>query len=323
MPNISLLPEEMRKKQEQRKKSAPGNGGASGAFYVPEPTADSRQPIAVKPSTPAPIISSPPTPAPPESSASIPSVPATIPKPSAVPPRGNGKMNGTARRTNGRNGHTEGKSGRNQALMTERGSLHVPPAPAVSAGTARRISLIPGELRGVGASRWERGILIGSVVISIAVVLGAWYVLQAQITYAQSEVAEVEQQYTASQERVAKAINNLKQYEASARRADAVRTLLTSHRDWSAFFRILEGQTLPSASYQTLTADANGSVAVTVTVPSVRSATEQFIAWSSSPNVIGVESSGLSATVDEVGVVRGVRFDLRLKVSPDAFMYRE
>ncbi|MDP3771544.1 MAG: hypothetical protein Q8R16_04540 [bacterium] len=185
---------------------------------------------------------------------------------------------------------------------------------------SRDISLIPSGLRGAEVPTAGALIIaIGGVVLALLLIGVPWFLVTPHLRDRQAFVIALEARHADARARAAIAEQDLQSYRSTARRATALRELLAQHRSWAPFFRLVESRTLPSVRYQGFTADVGGNITMPATAPSVRAAAEQVVAWQEAPGVSGVEISGFSSTADELGVVRGTRFDLRFQVPPSAF----
>lgn len=160
---------------------------------------------------------------------------------------------------------------------------------------------------------------IALIGVAIAVIGGSWAVLSRQIVAERIVVQKIEADQAALRDRVADVQATLQSYDATIRRARAARALLAQHQRWSTFFRTLEGRTLLRTTYQSLAVDVAGSVMLAATAPDVRSAMEQLVAYTGVPDIRQSESTSITNVVDEVGVIRGVQFDVRLEMDPAVF----
>lgn len=191
--------------------------------------------------------------------------------------------------------------------------------PSARARPLAGITLIPGEFRTAVALGWERFVALVGIVLSLAVIGSAWAFLRVRVATEERAAGGAEAQVQALVERLETTREELRTSEALLRRATIATSLLSEHTTWTSFFRLLEERTLPAVTYENLTADMNGSIVLPASAPDIRSAAEQVVAWRSASGVRAVESSGITVIVDEVGVSRGARFDLRLTVDPTMF----
>jgi hypothetical protein len=162
-------------------------------------------------------------------------------------------------------------------------------------------------------------VVIVGCVVAVAITAVVWGVLQQRIAAEQQAVDGAEREHTALRARIGVTETDLHAFAATVRRAVTVSALLTSHRVWTPFFATLEARTLPGVTYESMAADAMGSVTLSASAPDVRTAAEQLVAWRAGSGVQAVEVSGLTTVADELGVVRGVRFDLRMTFDPHQF----
>lgn len=197
------------------------------------------------------------------------------------------------------------------------GQLYVPsngPAPRIG------ISLIPTAAgAGVTSERAIRTAILSGVALAVCVA-GGWFVLREFTAREQAPLdALVSMRMQNTTDELAATARDRRPIEATVRRATAVRSLLDGHRAWGAFLRLLEERTLPGIEYQNLTADVDGTVTLSVQAPSTRAAAEQLVALRATQSVQAVDATGLSTTVDELGVTRGARFDVRIRIDPRMF----
>ncbi|MFH1098790.1 MAG: hypothetical protein V1723_02640 [Candidatus Uhrbacteria bacterium] len=199
--------------------------------------------------------------------------------------------------------------------------LHVPvSSERVIDGAAGGITFLPGSAheRSIFRRR-EIQMLIGALIVTFVVVVGAAIAMRLAVVQTGENFAAVARERVQLERQAAEYSVSLDAYRVLARRATAVQDILEQHRAWRPFFRLMEKRTMPDVRYESLTADASGSVAVSVVAPDLRTAAAQVVAWQQSDGVSNVEIGPMSTTVDALGVVRGVRFDLRLRVVPENF----
>lgn|GEM_PF-6363702 len=184
----------------------------------------------------------------------------------------------------------------------------------------RGITLMPGALRNAAAaSAWIPGTAVAGIVLALLLIGVPWFMLEQRIPEARATVDALEARKRDAAARAATAEQDLVSYRRTIARAGALRELLAVHRSWAPFFQLFESRTLPSVRYDGLTVDVTGSVMLPVTAPSVRAAAEQIRAWQEAAGVSNVEVSGIASSTDELGVVRGARFDVQFQVDPNTF----
>ncbi|MBI4142637.1 hypothetical protein HY480_02060 [Candidatus Uhrbacteria bacterium] len=200
-----------------------------------------------------------------------------------------------------------------------RSALHIPDA--VPARALKGITLIPTEFQKATVHpAWTRTATGVATIVAIACITVGAVVLERMIGTLEATAAAREVE-SAALEAEAKAVtSDLDRSAGTLRRARAIRGLLATHLGWDSIASALEERTLPGVSYDAFAADAQGTIALSVRAPSVRTAAEQIVAWRSTPIVRSVESSSLASALDALGVVRGVRFDLRMTIATDAFL---
>lgn len=161
--------------------------------------------------------------------------------------------------------------------------------------------------------------VIGAGIASAALVAVGWVVLWYMGARAADVVTAADVDRSALIARAAAVLPDAKALATLGARAAATRVILARHRAWGPFFRLLESRTLPDVAYVNVNADAAGMVTVSATAPSIRTAMEQVVAWRAAELVRAVDLASIASTVDDLGVTRGVRFDLKITLAPDAF----
>ncbi|MDO8462864.1 MAG: hypothetical protein Q7S96_01130 [bacterium] len=287
----TLLPEDMRKAEEDVQRASGARGNTRGVFHVPsddEAVRRTRPPVRKRPeakreSTPAPAL--PPV-----------AVPST-PPPAANPP---------VRR-----------APRAVPVAGEGERLHIP---ALGRRALRSISLIPSELKKKPVSpTWPRLIAVVGIALTIPLVGIPWAMLSSRVTREQEETRVVEARRSDVLSRIAAMERAVESYRVTADRAIALQAIVEQHGTWKPFFDLLEARTLPGMRYDQLSVDANGTITLPTIAPNLRVAAAQLVAWQEEPRVEDLGISGFSSVIDELGITRGIRFDLRLRVRPDLF----
>ncbi|MBI2482625.1 hypothetical protein HYV74_00425 [Candidatus Uhrbacteria bacterium] len=277
----SFIPEEVRRTP---KRAATASAGDKDAFYIP---ARSDKKVAATPIADPPIAESTAEPAVVPHSVSPPAVSSSTPQPTEV------------------------------GINTD---LHIPAASTMR-GEGGGITLIPEELRATATAPPWWPMWVGGIATALAVLLigGTWFTLSRLIAREWEVVGALETRRDGLRKQLAESERALEPLRATARRATAVTKLLPSHRRWGPVFALIESRTLPGVRYEGLTADVNGTVSMPTVAPSIRAAAEQMVAWKATPKVTETTASGVLSDVDDLGVVRGVKFDLRLRLDPELF----
>lgn len=184
------------------------------------------------------------------------------------------------------------------------------------------ITLIPEEFRTTATAPALWPLWVGGAALGLALVLvgGAWMTLSRVIAREWGVVGSLETRRDALRRQLAESERAMTTLRATTRRATVVTTLLPSHRRWEPLFALIEARTIPGVRYEGLTADVNGAINMPTIAPNMRVAAEQMVAWRTAPSVVEATASGLASEVDELGVIRGVRFDLRIRLDPTVFM---
>lgn len=289
--------------RERESNANPPNGVSDGGFHVPEPP-------------PAKTPASPPLPPPP---APVSPPPTAVPIVTPAPPRRNGA------RTRGNGGSTDGASNDRPTVPTP-DRPPVVPVPnetrraELTPRKLRRISLLPPELEGTrDERRWVPVTAIAGMGVALLLIVVPWALLRSAVTRERHAAEVIDRDAAIIERELEDAATALRAHEGRVRRASAAVALLDRHLTWAGVFPLIESRTLPGVVYESFATDANGSIALSAMAPNIRAVAEQIAAWRGAPFVRRVDASNAASTVDEVGVTRAVRFDLRITVDPTLF----
>lgn len=182
------------------------------------------------------------------------------------------------------------------------------------------ITLIPDEFRKKPvSSKWPQVVAVVGLALTIPLVGIPWWILAQKLTAVRAATDAVEREHADLLDRIGSAERLVQGYRATARRATALQALLVTHSSWEPFFALVESRTLPGSRYESLTVDTSGSVTFAAVAPSLRIAAAQLVAWQQEERVHDITMSGFGSVTDEIGIVRGTQFDLRMKVDTDLF----
>ncbi len=97
----------------------------------------------------------------------------------------------------------------------------------------------------------------------------------------------------------------------------AIKSLLDERTSIAPFFPTLEKNTLKEVSYKTLSIEEKGAVALTAATTSYTNLGRQLLAFDESKDFItSVDISGISASLDQLGSIIGVNFNISLVLDP-------
>ncbi|TAL20389.1 hypothetical protein EPN90_01125 [Patescibacteria group bacterium] len=291
MPDISLLPEEMRKREEAAKPKPPVKEEL--AFHVPRPAQPSvtAKPPAPPPAEipkpksqiPTPPIKPPPPPRP---------APPAPPKPPPLPP---------------------------PSLKAEEKKPPPPPSPSAPArpgGAQLRVSLIPRAAeRAAGPARGGRTIII-SVIASLFVAGLAYGAVWFYVSGKKNEALAHEARQAAAEQSVKAAGAELKEARLLARQIKSVKKLLSERPRWSQFFTFLEEQTHPEVTFSQLATEGPDGAVFSAEARSYRALAEQVNAWTVAKEIKEVQVSGISAEITPGGELKTVKLTIRLRFEP-------
>ena len=275
-------------------------GGEDSAFHVPSAPPSAPKPLlssAAVPEVPVPTAASP---QPPEVHGRSERTVAPPPAKQAVDPPTDRPGPPT----------TSASRGRSTAL-------HIP-ANGVRGGRTGGVTLLQDAFTArTSGGRWAWNGLF--LTVAIAAVGGMWWVLDRAVAEERAAVAAAAKERSDVDARITRAQEVIAPYASTARRAPAAAELLARHVMWTRAFALLEAKTLPSIAYQNLAADTTGAVTVAVFAPDIRTAAEQISVLQATPGISRVDVGGMASTLDEIGVIIGVRFDLRFAIDPATF----
>lgn len=328
MADISLLPEDMKKKDEEERKKreksklvAPKEDLALHVPTVPQlpsspkPAAGSvrpqSEPLAAKPMQKfgAPVPLPPPPPL-----AVKPAAPKPIPPPTAAPapvkaPLAPVKPAPQKIPVQPPVSDTAKKMARPVALST----------PKDDAGSVLRVSLIPSAesaapRAAMSGSRWVVMVMIATVLLVLLAYGGLRFFAMAR----QSQIQKLEQGVATTNGQIREKETSLAQPRRTGKQLAAARTLLSGHVQWTKFFGFLERNTLPNIGFTQLRSETTGTVTLEADASSFAAAAEQIVALRQSTDVIeSVETGGINADVADNGTLRNVHFTLVLRLKPE------
>ncbi|MDO8425050.1 MAG: hypothetical protein Q7T01_00845 [bacterium] len=312
----SLLPEDMRNAEEELQSA--GRLGRNGreTLHIPDtalPTPRQRRGRvpAASVAEPVPPLPQPSVPQP----SPLPPRPSAAPTPQPAPNRAAAPSASVIASTRKSAGRPAGQG--RPAVPEEAPRLHIP---KLGRKTLRAVSLIPSEFKKKPVSaKWPQLVAIVGVALSIPLIAVPWAILSNRIVDAREETRAVEARRTDVLSRIAAMEREVESYRVTAKRAVVLQSIVAQHGTWGPFFDLLEARSLPGMRYEQLTVDANGTVTLPTVAPNLRVAAAQLVAWQEEPRVQDLGLSGFSSVIDELGITRGIRFDLRMRVDPALF----
>ncbi|MFH1430378.1 MAG: hypothetical protein ABIG71_02525 [Candidatus Uhrbacteria bacterium] len=298
----SLLPEEMRKREDDAQST---NGKAGGVFHIPELLKKQAKSVVSAVST----VEA-------EQKVAVEQKQEAAPRPPVVKQKEKDDP-----RVEKVEKQQDKKAARavSTAKARESGApkLHIP---SIGKRALRGITLIPDELRKRPIHpKWPQIVAIIGLALVVPLIGVPWMLLQSRVEIEQATTNALESQRSMLIAKISDAERDVDAFRATSRRAVALDELLNQHGSWERFFEYIEDMTIPGVRYESLTADAGGSVMLPTSAPNMRTAAAQLSTWKEAEEVQDFNASGISTTIDEFGVARQARFDLRLSVNPSLF----
>lgn len=294
--DISLLPEEMRGREEEERRRKNG----FGKKFVP---------LSVPTETPR-LGGVPPTPAPPSSPRLQPPPRPTLPAPSLAPPPTPPKRNGNGKRVT-------------PPALTVAARPPVKPAPPREQGPVLRVSLIPHDGAPGAAGVAGRRMVILALILGAAVV-GLPAVTLSVIGAARKvRVRALEAEIADQKGKIREADAALTPVRNAERAIKSLSLLLDNHRQMSAAFGAIERATIPEVSYIQLSSEGERGFSLQAVGPDFTSVARQIVALRQSPDFDSVKVQSAAADISPSGEIRGVSFAISLSVKPEAIRAKE
>ncbi|MBU1349177.1 hypothetical protein KJ781_03875 [Patescibacteria group bacterium] len=326
-PDISLLPEDVRRKEEERKKEKPAPMAAGGLeMHVPASDEESIEVIEVDEGDLSQVLAGEPfvtrlifqTQAFIENARNKLFHPPDLEPPPKLPPQFFKPPTG------GRKGESA-----QPGAKPEDGKVKARIIPDASA--SRRVRVIKRVRKPVRVSFLEdeelrlqvdiprrRFTLVLTSIVFLMLLGGGYGVLWWQGDRATANLADVKAQIADVDARAKEKQEMWTQYKDLEPRLKAVSVLLGTHMNPTKVFYALEQWTVPDVSYSSFTLTPDGRVTLAATAASFESAAQQVVALRDSGIAKDVSAMGYQAMYDETtGVLKTVGFQINMTLAPD------
>ncbi len=185
------------------------------------------------------------------------------------------------------------------------------------------INLLPQELTLIRtfSLKAQVFVLILSIVISVGVITGAFFLLKTFQDMADYEMAikvsEIKRQQSAYE-------INIKRYEGSlslAKKLVTLDSLLKERVKWTKFFTLLEAYTLKTVYYTNFSADTSGTLSLPAQADSYDTAAKQIVLLKdNAPDFVKeVKVESIQVSSSEKQGITGVTFELKVKLADNVF----
>ncbi len=182
-----------------------------------------------------------------------------------------------------------------------------------------RVSLISAEELAtfsidVGRRKWT---LLVFTALFLAIIGGGYYLLSDRIDDSRSRLSDVEMRLAAENMNISKQLEAWSEYEDLEVRLGILDDVLNKHIVISRLFDFLEIHTLPTVSYQSANWSEGGDLSLDVIADSFDSAARQLLVYEDSEVVKRVDATSFAAQVSgETGEVEEVTFQLTVGLDP-------
>jgi len=291
---ISLLPEEMRKQEEEELKEKAPVPPDRPELYVPGKQSGPAEPksfgIGQRPPTPPaepPRAPAPPAPAPekkPESEEIVPFK--QRPKqPRPEPPK-------------------------RQAAAAPKRSL--------------RVSLIPEEVPEKKINIRGRQITLVVIVVLEVIVLGAAaFLFQNGINSKNKEIGKIDTDIMAIKTQLSDLQDQQKELYLFEDKLNVMNQLLAGHVYTSHVFTFLEEHTLPDIWYKSYISTKQGSVSLSVATSDLKTAARQIAHLEMQPEVLSINVNNFQTEIDDLGQILGATFEMQIIFNEDFLLAAE
>jgi hypothetical protein len=178
-----------------------------------------------------------------------------------------------------------------------------------------RVSLIPAEQLALLTIDIPKRIWTLSVIsfLFAAIIIGGYAFLGTRNTSVRSTLADLNRQIGETKVEVKKMQTTWSKYADLQQRLVLLNDTLKNHMMVSRVFEFLEARTLPDVSYQMFSMSSNGSLSLEAKAGSFQSAARQLVSFQESKLVKDVSSNAFGAILDGTsGAVKSVSFSLTL-----------
>lgn len=159
--------------------------------------------------------------------------------------------------------------------------------------------------------------LILVTILFLALLGGSYGLLMWQGDRASANLAQATQRFSETQSMSRERLTNWERYQDLEPRLQALTGLLDRHLSPSRLFDALEANTVPDVSYSAFTLSPDGRLILGTTAGSFESAARQIVAFESSGMAESVQAMGYQATYDaDTGAIEAVNFQVALQLNP-------
>ncbi len=182
-----------------------------------------------------------------------------------------------------------------------------------------RVSLIPAEeMAFLAVDVGRRKWTLAVLTLLFAAIIGSGYaLLTSRLSDARSSLADLNREVDATRSESRKRQTDWSAYQDLQPRLTLLNDLLTQHMVISRVFEFLETRTLPEVSYRSASMTPGGVLTLDVQAASFQSAARQLVAFEKSSLVKKVEATTFNAEQDGTnGAIKQVSFQLMLTLDP-------
>ncbi|MEN9557951.1 MAG: hypothetical protein RL141_320 [Candidatus Parcubacteria bacterium] len=184
-----------------------------------------------------------------------------------------------------------------------------------------RVSLItPEELLAYQVDVPKRKWTLAVCAALFAVMVGGGYgLLTVRVGEARAALSTIEQQTAATRTEIQSRERQWLAYRDLQHRLTVLGALLDQHVVITRLFDFLERRTLPEVAYRTATLSSDAVLALDVTANSYDAASRQLVAFQQSPLVRSADAASFNGQIDgETGAIQQVSFQLTLTLNAGA-----
>lgn len=302
MPNggISLLPEEMRKKEEEELRKREQAGQNRPELYVPGKQLGSQEPRSIGIDQPDLPAERPPKPTPAEDMSSH-----QAPKPPSPP---------SSKPTENQEEIVPFKQRSSQARPTPPHKKQSPVAPKRSL----RVSLIPEEKeeKTINVKRRKIGLMV-LVVFEIIIMSVGMVFLQSAIASKNDQIKKIDSDIVAVKAQLNDLQNQEKDLYAFEEKLNVMGELLENHVYTSRIFTFLEAHTLPKVWYSSFISTDKGIVTLRASADNLKSAAKQISHIETQPEVFQINVNNFQTNINDLGQIVNATFEMQIIFNED------
>ncbi len=181
-----------------------------------------------------------------------------------------------------------------------------------------RVSLIPEEMRAPVEEEFPKRILVFvlALLFAVFVILGVYLWMVWQLSLVASEEVNIESELSAVNEDIADYEERIEEEQMLQKRINIFGELLDSHVYWTKFFRQLEDNTVEGIYYTSIAADAGGSLVLSALGDNYSAVARQLVAFREASDFISSVRVNSAVSGAEEGMVN---FDININLAPGVF----